>query len=99
MLKPLYNQLLLECPDEKDRKEGVLFMPETVNPASHMVEAKVLAIGDGLIGENGQRLPMSVKVGDVVLINRFSQIIIFRDKKYFLTPESNVAGIIPNETA
>lgn len=98
MFKPLYNQVLLSFTDPKERKQGVLMIPDTVNPESQMVEETVLAIGDGLHAEGGGRVPMSVKVGDKVLINRFSQVVIQGDKKYYLTAESNIAGILPDDS-
>lgn len=45
---------------------GGIFLPETA--VKELNEAKVLAVGPGLMDKEGKRLPMSVASGDKVLI-------------------------------
>jgi chaperonin GroES len=67
--KPIGDQILLKELDEvkSDRtRSGIIIMDSNDN----FVKAEVMAIGDGLFTHTGDRIPVTVKVGDTVLINR-----------------------------
>ena len=59
------------------------------------MKGKVLATGPGKIDEKGNRVAMSVKVGDVVLFKKYGPDEIEMDgKKYLVGEESDVLAII-----
>lgn len=55
---------------EEDKTAGGLFIPDTAKEKP--LEARVIAVGDGKILESGKIQPLSVKVGDKVLIGKYS---------------------------
>jgi co-chaperonin GroES (HSP10) len=73
-IKPTYDRVLLEFAEPERQTPGGLFIPdkaqETVTTASRGrgLEATVLAVGPGRFLESGERLPLTVKPGDRVLV-------------------------------
>ncbi|MCL5006597.1 MAG: co-chaperone GroES [Patescibacteria group bacterium] len=93
-LKPLSNHIFLEpLENEKTTKSGIV-IPDTVEKERPM-KGKILAAGPGKLDEKGERIPMSVKVGDVVLFKKYGPDEIEMDgKKYLVGDEDDVLGIV-----
>ena len=69
-IKPLSNHLFIEAVElEKTTASGIV-LPETAEKEKP-IKGKVIATGPGKINEKGERLPMSVKVGDLVLFKKY----------------------------
>jgi len=68
-LKPLADRVVLQVLEESEQTSGGIFLPETAREKP--MRGKVVAIGDGKMMDNGQREPMTVKVGDVVLFAKY----------------------------
>ena len=65
MLKPLADRVLIEVKEEETKTKGGILLPDTAQKKSQ--KGTVVAVGEGKYNENGQRIPMEVKVGDEVL--------------------------------
>ena len=66
-IKPLADRVVVE-PLEKDEETfagGKLVLPDTAKEKPQ--QGKVLAVGPGRLDEDGKRIPMEIKVGDVVV--------------------------------
>lgn len=93
-LKPLSNRVFLE-PIEQDKttKSGIV-IPDTADKEKPM-QGKVLAIGPGKLSDKGEKIPMSVKVGDIVLFKKYGPDEIEVDgKKYLVGDEDDILAII-----
>ena len=64
-LKPLGDRLVVEPLEKEERTASGIILPETAKEKPQ--EGTVLAAGPGRTDDDGKRLPMDVKVGDVVL--------------------------------
>jgi len=74
-------------------KSGIV-LPETAEKEKPE-KGEVVAVGPGKLLENGQRAPMSVKVGDKVIFKKYSPDEIKIDKEeYLVIDESDIIGII-----
>ena len=92
--KPLSNHLFLEPLEEEKKTETGIVIPDTVSK-ERPIKGKVLAIGPGKLNEKGERTPMSVKVGDIVLFKKYGpDEIEFEGKKYMVGDEDDVLAII-----
>ncbi|MEE8131740.1 MAG: co-chaperone GroES [Candidatus Paceibacterota bacterium] len=93
-LKPLSNHLFIEpIEEEKTTKSGIV-LPETVEKEKP-IKGKVIAVGPGKINEKGDRIPMSVKVNDIVLFKKYGpDEIEIDDKKYLVGDEDDILAII-----
>jgi chaperonin GroES len=92
--KPLSNHVFLEpLEEEKTTKSGIV-IPDTAEKEKPM-KGKVLAIGPGKLNEKGERVPVSVKVGDTVLFKKYGPDEIEIDgKKYLVGEEEDILAII-----
>lgn len=68
-LEPLADRLVVK-PIERDEvtKSGIV-LPDTAKEKPQ--EGKVLAVGPGRLSEDGKRIAMDVKVGDIVIYARY----------------------------
>jgi chaperonin GroES len=69
-VRPLHDRLLIRRIEEKETAKGGIIIPDTAKEKP--MEAKVLAVGNGRILENGTKVALDVKVGDRVLIGKYS---------------------------
>ena len=94
MFKPLHNYVLLQRIEEENKTAGGIIIPD--NAKEKPVHGRVIAVGDGLI-ENGQKIPMSVKVGDTVLFAKWASSaneVKIDGADYVLIKESDILGIL-----
>ncbi|OGE83595.1 MAG: co-chaperone GroES [Candidatus Colwellbacteria bacterium RIFCSPLOWO2_01_FULL_48_10] len=93
-LKPLSNHIFLESAvEEKITKSGIV-IPDTAEKEKPTM-GTVLAIGPGKHNDRGERMPMTVKVGDTVLFKKYGMDEIEIDgKKYMVGDEDDVLAII-----
>lgn len=68
-IKPLADRVVIKMEQAKEEKTagGLLLSPKTVTGAP--LTGVVVACGEGKYATNGTRIPMSVKVGDRVLVS------------------------------
>ncbi len=89
MLKPLADRVLIEVKEEETKTKGGILLPDTAQKKSQ--KGVVIAVGEGKYNDNGQRIPMDVKVGDEVLFAKYSGTEIEEDgKNYLLITERDV---------
>jgi chaperonin GroES len=69
-LRPLYDRLLVTRTEEQHKTTGGLFIPDTAKEKP--MEARVVAVGNGKILEDGSLRKLEVKVGDKVLFAKYS---------------------------
>jgi len=92
-LKPLSNHVFIEpLEEEKTTKSGIV-IPETAKEKP--IKGEVVAVGPGKLNEKGEIVPMSVKIGDVVLFKKYGPDEIEVDgKKYLVGDEDDILAII-----
>ena len=93
-LKPLSNHIFLEPLEEEKKTKSGIVIPDTVEKERPM-KGKVLAIGPGRLNEKGDRIGMSVKVGDIVLFKKYGpDEIEIDEKKYLVGDEDDILAVI-----
>jgi chaperonin GroES len=91
--KPLGARVLIETMEQEEVTAGGIILPETAKEKPQ--QGKVLAAGPGDRNEDGERIAMDLKVGDVVLFAKYSGTEIKMDgKKYLIMRESDILGIV-----
>ena len=69
-IRPLHDRILAKRVQEEEKTAGGLFIPDSAKEKP--LEAKVIAVGNGKIGDDGKVRPLDVKAGDKVLIGKYS---------------------------
>ena len=92
MVKPLGSRVLLKPSTEEEKSAGGIFLPDSAQKRPH--EGKVIALGPGKILDNGERAPMRVKEGDVVIFSEYGGTEIRIDgEEYILIEEDQLLAI------
>ncbi len=94
MFKPLNNYVLMERIQEDNKTAGGIIIPD--NAKEKPVRGRVIAVGDGEM-QNGNRVPMTVSVGDVVMFAKWAASINevkIDGQDYVLIKESDILGIL-----
>ena len=68
-LQPLGDRIVVRPIEREEVTKGGIVLPDTVKEKPQ--EGKVLAAGPGRLSEDGKRIAMDVKVGDVVLYVKY----------------------------
>jgi chaperonin GroES len=92
-LKPLADRLVVEPLEKEERTASGIILPETAKEKPQ--EGTVLAAGPGRTDDDGKRVAMDVKVGDVVLYAKYSGTEVkIHDKKLLILKESDILAIV-----
>lgn len=92
-LKPLGSRVVVEPIEMEDVTAGGIVLPETAKEKPQ--KGKVLSVGAGDRDDDGKRIAMDVKVGDVVLYAKYGGTEIKVDgKKLLILRESDLLAIV-----
>jgi len=92
-IRPLNNRVLVKRVEELSRTPGGLFLPDSAKEKP--IEGEVLAIGEGKLADDGKLIPMSVAVGDRIILPKYSGTEIKVDgEEYLLLKEDDILGIV-----
>jgi chaperonin GroES len=96
LAKPLGDRVLLtELEGEISQTAGGIIIPDSAK-SEDVKRARVDAVGDGLFTQSGVAIPMSVKVGDEVILPPYHQGVEIKvgGNKYILLRESELLMVI-----
>lgn len=92
-IKPLADRVVVERIEEEEEKKGGIILPDTAKEKP--IKGKVIAVGPGRLDDKGNRIPMEVKKGDVVLFGKYAgQEIKINNKEYLIMREDEILAII-----
>ena len=93
-LKPLGSRVIISPVDEEKTTESGIVIPEAAEK-ERPVKGQVVAVGPGKVTDSGERVPISVKEGDMVLFKKYGPDEIELDgKKYLVADEDDILAII-----
>jgi chaperonin GroES len=81
-VRPLHDRLLVRRVEEKETVKGGIIIPDTAKEKPQ--EGEVIAVGNGKVLENGNKVPLDVKAGDRILFGKYSGTDIKIDGQEFL---------------
>ncbi len=92
-IKPLADRVLVKRLEaESEQKIGGIIIPDTAKEKPQ--EAEIVAVGPGKM-EEGKRVPLEVKVGDKVLIGKYSGTEVKLDgEEYLIMREDDILAIV-----
>ena len=92
-LRPLSDRILVERVEEDEKTRGGIIIPDTAKEKP--AEGKIVATGNGRMGEDGKLLPMDVKVGDRILFSKYGGTDVKIDgSDYLILRQDDVLGVI-----
>jgi chaperonin GroES len=92
-VKPLYDRVLLRRSEPAETGRAGIIIPDTAKEKP--MEAEVVAVGEGRFGDDGQRIPMSVHVGNKVLIGKYTgSEVRLEDVDHVIVREDEILAVI-----
>ena len=70
MIKPLADRVVIKVIDDVQQTSGGIFIPDSAKEKPQRGE--VVAVGEGRTLDSGEKEPMAVKVGEVVLYAKYA---------------------------
>jgi chaperonin GroES len=93
-VKPLSDYVLVEPIKQEEITKGGVLIPETARE-DRAIRGKVIAIGPGKLNDKGERIPLSVKEGQIVIFKKYApDEIKIDDKEYYFIREDDIMAII-----
>jgi chaperonin GroES len=92
-VRPLGDRLLVKRLEEEEVVKGGIIIPDTAKEKPQRGE--VIAVGLGRLDEEGKRLPLDVKAGDVILFTKYGgNEVTIDDEEYLIMREDDVLAVV-----
>jgi chaperonin GroES len=92
-IKPLEDRILVQANEAEQTTASGIVIPDTAKEKPQ--EGTVLAVGPGRIDDNGNRVPLDVKVGDTVIYSKYGGTEIkYSGEEYLVLSARDVLAII-----
>src|SRR5882762_4707352 len=94
-VRPVGDRILVEAVEERENKakKGGIIIPDTAKEKP--MESVVVAVGTGKTGDDGKKVPIEVKKGERVLVNKYGGTEIKLDgKEYKILNSDDVLAVI-----
>jgi chaperonin GroES len=92
-LKPLGNRVIAQRLEAQETMKGGIILPDSAKKKQET--AKVVAVGPGKRLEDGKILPVSLNVGDIILMDKYSaQEVTIDDIEYIILKADDIIATI-----
>ncbi len=92
-LRPLGGRVLVKRLEAQEKLKGGIILPDTAKKKEE--RAEVVAVGPGKKDKNGKVMPMPVKVGDVILMDKYSgQDVQLNDEDFMIVRQDDIIAIV-----
>jgi chaperonin GroES len=92
-IRPLQDRILIKRVDEEQKTAGGIIIPDTAKEKPQ--EGRVVAVGNGKVGDDGKLRPLDVKKGDRVLFTKYAGSEVKLDgEEHMIIREEDVLGVI-----
>ena len=92
-VRPLHDRLIVRRDEEGEQHSGGIIIPDTAKEKPQ--RGTVIAAGSGTVRDDGTRVPLDVKAGDVILFGKYaSQEIKLDGEQYLIMREEDILAVI-----
>ncbi|HRD55283.1 MAG TPA: co-chaperone GroES [Parachlamydiaceae bacterium] len=91
--QPLGNRVLVQRLEQEEKLKGGILLPDSAKKKQE--KARVVAIGTGKKDNNGNFIEMPVKVGDIILMEKYSgQEIKIDEEEFMILKADDIMAIV-----
>jgi chaperonin GroES len=92
-IRPLHDRLIVRRLDESEQTIGRIIIPDSAKEKPQ--QGKVIAAGKGKVNDDGKRVPLDVKAGDLILFGKYTnQEVKLDGEEYLIMREDEVLAVI-----
>jgi chaperonin GroES len=96
-IRPLHDRLIVRRLEEGEQKVGGIIIPDTAKEKPQ--RGTVVAAGNGKVNDDGTRVPLDVKAGDVILFGKYTSTEVkLNGEEYLIMREDEVLAVIGGVT-
>ena len=97
-IRPLHDRIIVQRREEGEQQIGGIIIPDTAKEKPQ--QGKVIAVGNGKVNDDGKRVSLDVKAGDLILFGKYAgQEIKLEGEEYFIMKEDDVLAVIEGKTS
>jgi chaperonin GroES len=95
-VRPLHDRIIVQRLEEQEQRIGGIIIPDTAKEKPQ--QGKVIAAGNGKVKDDGKRIALDVKSGDLILFGKYSgQEIKLEGEEYLIMREDEVLAVIEGD--
>ncbi|HEX4347592.1 MAG TPA: co-chaperone GroES [Vicinamibacterales bacterium] len=92
-VRPLHDRIIVQRIEEGEQRVGGIIIPDSAKEKPQ--QGKVIAAGAGKVKDDGKRIALDVKAGDLILFGKYSgQEIKLDGEEYLIMREDEVLAVI-----
>lgn len=92
-MRPLGNRVLVRRLEGEEKLKGGILLPDTAKKKQE--QAEVIAIGTGKKDKQGNLIPIPVKVGQIILMEKYSgQEVTLNDEEFVILRSDDIIAIV-----
>ena len=92
-VRPLHDRIIVQRIEEGEQKIGGIIVPDSAKEKPQ--QGKVIAAGNGKTKDDGKRVALDVKAGDLILFGKYSgQEVRVDNEDYLIMREDEVLAVI-----
>jgi len=92
-IRPLQDRVLIQRLEEGEQNVGGIIIPDSAKEKPQ--RGTVIAAGHGKVSEDGKRIPLDIKAGDLILFGKYtSQEVKLDGQEYLIMREDEVLAVL-----
>ncbi len=92
-IRPLQDRVVVRRKEEETKTAGGIVLPGSA--AEKPAQGEVLAVGPGRVLDSGEKRPVDLKVGDIVVFGKYaSNTIKIDNEELLILSENEIYGVI-----
>jgi chaperonin GroES len=95
-IRPLHDRVIVKRLDEEKKTASGIVIPDTA--AEKPDQGEVMSVGKGKLTDDGELMPLDVKVGDRVLFGKYSgQTVTLKGDELLVMREEDILGVVESQ--
>ena len=93
MLRPLGDRIVIELVESEEKTASGIVLPDSAKEKPQ--EGKVVAVGNGRVLENGERVALDVAVGDRIIFSKYAGTEVkYQGVEYLILRENDILAVV-----
>ena len=95
-IRPLHDRVIVKRLDEEKKTASGIVIPDTA--AEKPDQGEVMSVGKGKLTDEGELVPLDVKIGDRVLFGKYSgQTVTLKGDELLVMREEDILGVVEGQ--